>query len=89
MRILSLFFGHDTNCALLEDGEPVVVLEKERLSRIKHDQGFMEMEPILETYGWTPDTIDMVVICPRIRPNLDGWLYQWELKGKTYETNPD
>jgi len=89
MRILSLFFGHDANCALLEDGEPVVVLEKERLSRIKHDQGFMEMEPILEAYGWNPASIDMVVICPRIRPNLDGWLYQWELKGKTYEANPD
>jgi carbamoyltransferase len=89
MRILSLFFGHDANCALLEDGEPVVVLEKERLSRIKHDQGFMEMEPILESYDWNPDTIDLVVISPWIRPTSDGFLYQWELKGKTYQDNPD
>ena len=89
MRILSLFFGHDANCALLEDGEPVVVLEKERLSRIKHDQGYMEMEPILETYGWNPETIDMVVISPWIRPTLDGPPYQWELKGKTYEAHAD
>jgi carbamoyltransferase len=89
MRILSLFYGHDANCALLEDGEPVVVLEKERLSRIKHDQGFMDLEPILETYGWSPDTIDVVVICPRVRPTLDGQLYQWELQGETYEANPD
>jgi carbamoyltransferase len=89
MRILSLFYGHDANCALLEDGEPVVVLEKERLTRIKHDQGVMDIEPILETYGWKPDTIDVVVICPRVRPTLDGQEYQWELQGETYETNPD
>ncbi|MGW8300728.1 MAG: carbamoyltransferase C-terminal domain-containing protein [Desulfobacterales bacterium] len=89
MRILSLFYGHDANCALLEDGEPVVVLEKERLTRIKHDQGFMDIEPILEDYGWKPDTIDVVVICPRVRPTLDGRLYRWDLQGKTYEANPD
>jgi carbamoyltransferase len=89
MRILSLFYGHDANCALLEDGEPVVVLEKERLTRIKHDQGFMDIEPILEAYGWKPDTIDVVVICPRVRPTLDGRLYRWDLQGQTYEANPD
>ena len=38
MRILSLFFGHDANCTLLEDGEPVVVLEKEPVQRV-HEQG--------------------------------------------------
>ena len=89
MRILSLFYGHDANCALLEDGEPVVVLEKERLTRIKHDQGFMDIEPILEAYGWKPDSIDVVVICPRVRPTLDGRMYRWELQGDTYEANPE
>ena len=88
MRILSLFFGHDANCTLLEDGEPVVVLEKERLSRIKHDQGFINTEPILETYGWKSDSIDMIVISPWIKTTLDGRLYQWNLKGPTYEENP-
>ena len=89
MRILSLFYGHDANCALLEDGEPVVVLEKERITRVKHDQGVMDLEPILETYGWAPDSIDIVVICPRVRPTLEGRHYQWDLKGKTYEANPE
>ena len=89
MRILSLFYGHDANCALLEDGEPVVVLEKERLTRIKHDQGVMDLEPILETYGWKPESIDIVVICPRTRPTLDGREYHWELQGNTYESNPE
>ena len=89
MRILSLFYGHDANCALLEDGAPVVVLEKERLTRIKHDQGFMDIEQILEAYGWKPDSIDVVVICPRVRPTLDGRMYRWELQGATYEANPE
>jgi carbamoyltransferase len=51
MRILALYFGHDANCTLLEDGEPAVVLEKERLSRIKHDQGYMDLDAILQ-YQW-------------------------------------
>ena len=89
MRILSLFYGHDANCALLEDGEPLAVLEKERLTRIKHDQGAMDLEPILEAYGWSPDSIDVVVICPQTRPTLEGRLYAWDLRGKTYEANPE
>ena len=32
MRILSLFYGHDANCTLMEDGEPVVgVVESDPL----------------------------------------------------------
>ena len=89
MRILSLYFGHDANCTLLEDGEPVAVLEKERLTRKKHDQGPMDLEAILERYGWHPDSIDAVVINPYLRPASDGWPFKWELEGKTYEANPD
>ncbi len=89
MRILSMYFGHDANCTLLEDGEPVAVLEKERLTRIKHDQGVMDLELILERYGWEPDSIDMVAINPWTRPTLDGKWFQWKLEGKTYRENPD
>ena len=89
MRILSLYFGHDANCTLLEDGEAIVVLEKERLSRQKHDQGAMDMDAILEQYGWDPDTIDIIVINPYLRPTSDDWLTPWQLKGDTYEKNPD
>jgi carbamoyltransferase len=49
----------------------------------------MDLEPILETYGWAPDSIDIIVICPRVRPTLEGRHYQWDLKGKTYEANPE
>lgn len=49
----------------------------------------MDIEPILEAYGWKPDSIDVVVICPRVRPTLDGRMYRWELQGETYEANPE
>jgi len=89
MRILSLFFAHDANCTLLEDGEPVAVLEKERLSRIKHDQGVMDLDGILQTYGWLPETIDIVVISPWVRPCLDGNPFSWDLQGPTYQQHKD
>jgi len=89
MRILSAFYGHDANCTLLEDGKIVVVLEKERLSRTKHDQGMMDLEAILVEYGWDPETIDIVVISPWVRPTLDGKLFRWQLEGDIYLNNPD
>lgn len=58
MRILSLFFEYDANLTLLEDGVPVAVLEKERLTRIKHDYGPMDVEAVLEEFGWKPETIE-------------------------------
>jgi carbamoyltransferase len=89
MRILSLYFGHDANCTLLEDGEPVAVLEKERLTRLKHDQGVMNLEAILDDYRWAPESIDIIVINPYTRPTLDGELFQWDLQGDSYQTFPE
>jgi len=89
MRILSLYFGHDANCTLLEDGEPIAVLEKERLTRLKHDQGYMDLEAILGDYRWDPESIDMIVMNPNIRPTLDGKLFQWDLQGDSYQTYPE
>ncbi|UCF91407.1 MAG: hypothetical protein JSW39_24555 [Desulfobacterales bacterium] len=89
MRILSLFFAHDANCTLLEEGQPIVVLEKERLSRIKHDQGLMDIDAILDEYGWRPESVDIVVISPWLRPTFDGELVEWQLEGDTYQNNSD
>jgi carbamoyltransferase len=89
MRILSLYFGHDANCTLLEEGEPIAVLEKERLTRKKHDWGFMDVRAILETYGWRPDSIDTVVINPWVWRILPGETFDWDLQGDTYQSHPD
>ena len=84
MRILSLYFAHDANCTLLEDGQPVAVIEKERLTRIKHDHGPMALEPILASYGWHPESVDLVVINPYI-VRADRDTFQWELQGESYQ----
>jgi len=89
MRILSLFFEHDANLTLLEDGVPVAVLEKERLTRIKHDHGPMDIEAVLEEYGWNPETIAIVVINPRLQPVRGGRPFEWVLEGQTYDKRPD
>ena len=88
MRILALHFVHDANCTLLEDGEPIVVIEKERLTRRKHDHGPMDIDAILEEYGWDPRSIDIIAISPYLRPS-DRLHYQWHLQGKTYEEYAD
>jgi len=84
MKILSLYFAHDANCTLLEDGQPVAVIEKERLTRQKHDHGPMDLEAILQTYGWNPESIDLVVINPYI-VRADRLRFQWQMEGDTYE----
>ncbi len=44
MRILGIVSEtHDSGLALVEDGKPVLVLEEERLSRLKHSQDFPRM----------------------------------------------
>ena len=90
-RILSMYFGHDANLCLLEDGEPVLVLEKERASRVKHDQGHMLdiVGRVLKEHGWDLDSIDLVVINPHCRANAKGELLKWELKGRPYTLTRD
>lgn len=39
MLILGVYCGHDANACLLQDGDIVVCIEKERLTRVKGDRG--------------------------------------------------
>ena len=90
-RILSLYYGHDANLCLLEDGRPVLVLEKERATRIKHDQGHMDdlLPGLLKQHGWTPESIDLIVVNPAGRPTLDGETFRWDVRGRVYIQNPE
>ena len=89
-RILSMYFCHDSNICLLEDGEPVLVLEKERVSRKKHDQGHMLeiTKQALKDFNWDYDSIDLVVINPYTRSTFENEGFNWELKGKSYLSHP-
>ena len=85
-RILSFYFGHDANMCLLEDGVPVLVLEKERVSRIKHDQGHMMdiIDPALDHVGWSFDSIDYIAFNPYVRPTRNGRQFEWNGEGTLY-----
>lgn len=90
-RILSMYFCHDSNICLLEDGKPILVLEKERVSRKKHDQGHMVeiTKNALKDAEWDYDSIDLIVINPYVRNTFDNDAFNWELSGKTYLSLPD
>jgi carbamoyltransferase len=48
--VLGTGLSHDGSSCLLKDGEIIVAIEKERLSRIKHDGGMMHLpQPIVLT----------------------------------------
>ncbi len=64
MRILGIASEtHDSGIAIVEDGKPVLVIEEERLSRIKHTQRFpaAALAAAMEG-GWLrPEAIDAIV----------------------------
>jgi carbamoyltransferase len=64
MRILGIVSEtHDSGIALLEDGVPTLVIEEERLSRIKHSQDFPRaaIAAALASGALQPDAIDIIV----------------------------
>ncbi|GIF87664.1 carbamoyltransferase C-terminal domain-containing protein [Catellatospora chokoriensis] len=89
MRILSLYFGHDSSACLLEDGRAVAVIEKERTTRIRHDSGRMDLESLLDQYGWRAEDIDCVAINPLIREGGSDSCDGWDLTGSSYRSRPD
>jgi carbamoyltransferase len=62
MKILGISNAHDSNVCILEDGEVLLHVEKERLTRVRYDEGSMEefLPEILKNVGLTIDDIDLV-----------------------------
>lgn len=62
--VLGLGFSHDASAYLLADGEPVVGVQLERLSRRKHDEGtargHLLIEYVLGTAGITLSQLDKI-----------------------------
>lgn len=90
-RILALYFGHDANLCLFEDGTPTLVLEKERVTRVKHDQGHLMhiLDEALDHVGWQADSLDLIVFNPYVRPTHDGESISWNPQGELYTRDPD
>jgi len=57
-------YDHDVSACLARDGEVLVAVSKERLTRVKHDSGFHEevVDYCLETAGIDLDRVDRVVL---------------------------
>lgn len=62
MILLGISCAHDSNVCVIKDGEVLIHIEKERLTRIRYDEGSMEeyVPEILASVGLTIDDIDLV-----------------------------
>ena len=63
--LIAVYSGHDASACLFRDNELVYAIEKERLSRIKHDEGdpIECIEYILSAEGIDYSEVDLVVRC--------------------------
>ena len=66
-------FYHDSAACLLRDGEVVLAVEEERLSRIKHDHAYPEraIAACLAAAGITAADVDTVVFYEKTLPKLE------------------
>ncbi|MBV8245453.1 MAG: hypothetical protein JOZ38_06005 [Candidatus Eremiobacteraeota bacterium] len=64
MLVLGLHFGHDSAVALLRDGQPLCVVEKERLNRVKHAIGleYADVTYVLNRFSIDPSEIDYCTV---------------------------
>jgi carbamoyltransferase len=62
MNILGLSSGHDANLCVLQNGQLILHVEKERLTRKRYDYGSMEemLPGLLDNVGLTISQIDLV-----------------------------
>ena len=63
--VLGTGLSHDGSACLLKDGKILVAIEKERISRIKHDGGndSLAVQYCLDTAGITIEDLSLVVQC--------------------------
>ena len=77
MIILGLHFGHDGAVAVVQDGEVLVSIESERLTRFKHSIGLTidDIETALQSAGHSLDEIaSLTAWLPRSAPSFTFWV---------------
>ncbi|MBL0145737.1 MAG: transferase [Chitinophagaceae bacterium] len=77
--VLGTGLSHDGSSCLLKDGEIVVAIEKERVSRIKHDGGndTLTVQYCLDAAGITLNDISLVVQCSNFeKDEIEKHLYK-------------
>ena len=75
---LSAFY-HDAAACLIRDGEIVLALEEERLSRVKHDHAYpaRAVAACLDAAGIAAAEVDAVVFYEKTLPKLERQLDTW------------
>jgi len=70
---------HDAAACLLRDGEIVLAVEEERLSRIKHDHAYptRAVAACLDAAGLAAADVDAVVFYEKTLPKLERQLHGW------------
>ncbi len=79
--VLGTGLSHDGSSCILKDGEIIVAIEKERLSRIKHDGGndYLTVEYCLNTAGISVNDLALVVQVANFEKDT---IYPASFKGK-------
>ena len=74
-------FYHDAAACLLRDGEIVLAIEEERLSRLKHDRRYpaRAVAACLDAAGIGPGDVDAVVFYEKTLPKLERQIETWSL----------
>jgi carbamoyltransferase len=72
--ILGFYCGHDANACLIKNGEVIVAIEKERLTRKKSDRGNADLciQYCLDTAGISLEEIDCIATSATIAPGHKG-----------------
>ena len=85
MNILGLHIGHDAAACLVKDNRLVSMIEKERLSRVKHDRGYSDQIVDYVLNGLAVEALDAVAVS--INPH-DAHTITAELNGEIYAHGP-
>lgn len=86
MYILGIHCGHDATAALIKEDDIIAVIQEERKSRIKHQNGFpaLAIKEVLDIAGITAKDIDYIAIAGndrRVQSIKELW---WAISGRRF-----
>jgi carbamoyltransferase len=86
MYILGIHCGHDATAALIKDNEILAVIQEERKSRFKHQNGFpaLAIKEVLDISGITVKDVDCVAIAGNDRRIQSARELFWALSGRRF-----
>lgn len=88
MVVLGICGGHDANWCVFKDGKLIGAFEKERFSRIRHDEGYVMdlVDKTLENLGISFDEVSLIATSEANLKGTDPGLHY--IKKRIYD-EPD